>query len=169
MYNNSIGIPTIIVLVMNFVLIYLFSGSIFVFIGIVYTALSILLTLLIKKECYNKFIINLFVKNWNKNLLYNKRSENIIILSVAFLIGAMKIGAAIGIIVEVSIVLFIALAILIASGFIIEGYSSGMTLSGAYYIAKIVVKVYQLLEIVSDKIMDLIVKIEFSILGIEAK
>lgn len=125
--------------------------------------------MLIKKECYNKFIINLFVKNWNKNLLYNKRSENIIILSVAFLIGAMKIGAAIGIIVEVSIVLFIALAILIASGFIIEGYSSGMTLSGAYYIAKIVVKVYQLLEIVSDKIMDLIVKIEFSILGIEAK
>ncbi len=167
--NNNIEIGTIIVLVFNFTLIYLFSGSIFVFVGIIYTVISILVTVLIKKECYIKFIINLFVRNWNKNLIYNKRSENVIMLSIAFLVGAIKIGTAIGIIIEVSMVLFIALAILIASGFIIEGYSSGMTLSGAYYIAKIIVKAYQFLGIVSDKIMDLIVKIEFSILKIETK
>lgn len=162
-----------IVLMINFVLMYLFSGSIYFWVGIIYTIISIVLTLTLKNSQYSKVIIKLMVKSWNEDVLQNKEDENMILLSVAFLIGSMKIGAAIAIFVEVSAILFIALAILIATGFFVEGYGSGMTLGGAYNLGKWILKIGQFLFLFLDKvmgwIMDLIVKIEFSILRIEKR
>ena len=92
-----------------------------------------------------------------------------ILLSVSFLVGAIKIGATIALFVEISAILFLALAILLATGFWFEGYKSGMTISGAYYISKFTVKIFQLFNSLFDKIMELIVKLEFMALGIEKK
>lgn len=44
-----------------------------------------------------------------------------------------------------------------------------MTISGAYYISKFTVKIFQLFNSLFDKIMELIVKLEFMALGIEKK
>lgn len=163
------GIGVAIVLVANFVLIFLFSGLIFPIVGIIYTILSVIITFVAKDKKYCRLIISKLVKSWDISGIVDKEDENVLLLSIAFLIGSMKIGAAIGIFIEVSTVLFIALAILLAFGFLFEGYNSGMTVSGAYYIAKIVVKIYQFFNSLSDKIMELIVKIEFCALGIEAR
>lgn len=167
--NRGVGIGVIITLIVNFVLIYLFSGAIYPIAGIIYTMLSVIVAFVAKDKAYCKKIISILVRSWDTNVIADKTDENVLLLSVAFLIGAMKIGVAIGIFVEVSMILFIALAILIVSGFLIEGYKSGMTLSGAYNIAKIVVKIYQFFTSLADKIMEFIVKVEFSILKIETK
>ena len=63
----------------------------------------------------------------------------------------------------------IELIILLATGFWFDGYKSGMTISGAYYISKFTVKIFQLFNSLFDKIMELVVKIEFMALGIDKK
>lgn len=42
-------------------------------------------------------------------------------------------------------------------------------ISGAYYISKFAVKIFQFFNSLFDKIMELVVKIEFLILGIDKK
>lgn len=160
---------TSFVLTLNFLLIYVFSGLIYNFVGIIYTALSIILTFLLRntKYCYN--VINILVRNWRKSEIIGDSNGNAIMLSAAFLIGSMKIGAAICTFVGFGAVIFLALAFLLACGFLFEGYKSGATISGAYYLAKILVKIYQFLNSAFDKIMELIVKIEFKALKIEPK
>lgn len=159
----------VIVLLLNFGLTFFFSGSVYYFVGFIYTFIAVLLTLLLRKspKCYG--VINLFVRNWKNSELIGEESGNMILLSAAFLIGAVKIGAAIALFVEVSAILFLALAILLASGFWFEGYKSGMTISGAYYISKFAVKIFQLFNSLFDRIMELIVKFEFMFLGIDKK
>ncbi|MCI9412640.1 MAG: hypothetical protein HFG36_11335 [Eubacterium sp.] len=158
-----------IVLLLNFGLVYFFSGSVYYFVGIFYTFIAILLTLLLKKSTKCYVLINIFVKNWENSELIGEENGNMILLSVAFLIGAIKIGAAIALFVEVSAILFLALAILLATGFWFDGYKSGMTISGAYYISKFAVKIFELFNSLFDRIMELIVKIEFIALGIDKK
>lgn len=131
--------------------------------------MSILLTLSLRKSKYCYKVLNLLVINWENSELIGAESGNMILLSAAFLIGSIKIGAAITLFVEVSAILFLALAILLATGFWFDGYKSGMTISGAYYISKFAVKIFQFLNSLFDKIMELIVKIEFMILGIDKK
>lgn len=159
----------IIVLLLNFGLTFFFSGSIYYFVGIFYTLISILLTLCLRKSKYCYKVLNLLVINWENSELIGAESGNMILLSAAFLIGSIKIGAAITLFVEVSAILFLALAILLATGFWFDGYKSGMTISGAYYISKFAVKIFQFFNSLFDKIMELIVKIEFMILGIDKK
>lgn len=162
-YNTSF------ILTLNFLLIYVFSGLIYNFIGIVYTALSIILTFSLRntKYCYN--VINVLVKNWRKSEIIGDANGNTIMLSAAFLIGAMKIGAVIGTFVGFGATVLLVLAFLLACGFFFEGHTSGASISGVYYIAKIFVKIYQFLNSAFDKIMELIVKIEFKVLKIEPK
>lgn len=159
----------VIVLLINFGLTFFFSGSIYYFIGLFYTLLSILLTFSLRKSTYCYKVINLLVVNWENCELIGKEGGNMILLSVAFLIGSIKIGTAIALFVEVSAILFLALAILLATGFWFDGYKSGMTISGAYYISKFAVKIFQFVNSLFDKIMELVVKIEFMVLGIDKK
>ncbi len=159
----------IIVLFLNFGLTFFFSGSIYYFVGIFYTLISILLTLCLRKSNYCYKVLNLLVRNWENSELIGAESGNMILLSAAFLIGSIKIGTAITLFVEVSAILFLALAILLATGFWFDGYKSGMTISGAYYISKFAVKIFQFFNSLFDKIIELVVKIEFMILGIDKK
>ena len=159
----------VIVLLMNFGLTFFFSGSIYYSIGLFYTLLSILLTFSLRKSTYCYKVINLLVRNWESSELIGEEGGNMILLSVAFLIGSIKIGTAIALYVEVSAILFLDLAILLATGFWFDGYKSGMTISGAYYISKFAVKIFQFVNSLFDKIMELVVKIEFMVLGIDKK
>lgn len=160
------NVGVLIVLLLNFGLTYFFSGSIYYFVGILYTAISMVLTFSLRNSKYCYKVIDIFVRNWKNSEIIGEENRNTILLSVAFLIGAMKIGAAIAVFVEVSAILLLALIILLASGFWFDGYKSGMTISGAYYISKITIKIFQLFNSLFDKIMELIVKIEFMVLGI---
>lgn len=159
----------VIVLLLNFGLTYFFTGSVYYFVGVFYTAISILLTLSLRKSknCYK--VINLLVWNWQNSELIGEENGNMILLSVAFLIGAIKVGAAIALFVEVSAILILALIILLATGFWFDGYKSGMTVSGAYYISKFTIKIFQFFNSLFDKIMELVVKIEFMILRVDKK
>ncbi len=159
----------VIVLLLNFGLTYFFTGSIYYFVGVFYTAIAVLLTLLLRKSKYCYKMINLLVRNWENSELLGEENGNMILLSVAFLIGAIKIGAAIALFVEASAIIILALIILLATGFWFDGYKSGMTISGAYYISKFTVKIFQLFNSLFDKIMELVVKIEFMALGIDKK
>lgn len=163
------NIGVVIVLLLNFGLTYFFSGSIYYFVGFFYTAMSILLTILLRKSNYCNKVIDLLVRNWENSELIGEEGGNMIMLSVAFLIGSIKIGAAIALFVEVSAILFFTLAILLATGFWFDGYKSGITISGAYYISKFTVKIFQFFNSLFDRIMELVVKIEFMVLGIDKK
>ena len=66
----------------------------------------------------------------------------------------------------------LAFAILLASGFFFEGYSSGMTITGVFNISKIILKIYSFVESIQkwlDKLFELIIKGEYKILGIKVK
>ena len=160
---------TVIVFVINLGLIYFFSGSIYPVVGILYTTLALILTITLSDTKYCYGIINVLVRNWRKSKIIGDRNGNSIMLSAAFLIGAMKIGAVTAMFVEFGAIVILALAILIASGFLFDGYKSGMTISGAFFIAKILIKIANFFYSIFDKIMELVVKIEFKILGIEQK
>ena len=85
------------VLVVNFVLIFLLSGAVFPFVGIIYTILSIVITFVAKDKHYCKIIISKLVRSWDTSGIVDEADENVLLLSIAFLIGSMKIGGAIGI------------------------------------------------------------------------
>lgn len=157
----------VILLVINFSLIYFFTGAVYPIFGLCFTMISIIVSIVARDKKYCRKIISKFIRNWNLDGIEDEKDQNIILLSIAFLIEAIKVGAAIGIFVEVSAILLLALCILLASGFIIEGYSSGMTIGFAYNIAKIAVKVYQFFNSLTDRLMGFIVKVEFSALGIK--
>ena len=163
------SIGTWIVLILNFGLIYFFSGSVYSFVGIIYTALSVILTIALRNTrcCYG--IMNVLFRNWRECGIVGDKNGNAIMLSPAFLIGSMKIGAAIAIFVQFGAIAILALSILIASGFLFDENKSGMTISGAWFIAKILIKITYFFYSIFDKIMELVVKIEFKILGIEQK
>lgn len=160
---------TVIVFIINLGLIYYFSSSIYPVVGLLYTALALILTITLYDTRYCYGIINVLVRNWKKSEMIGEKNGNLIMLSVAFLIGAMKIGAVILMFVEFGAISIFVLAILIAFGFLFDGYKSGITISGAFFIAKIIVKIGIFFYSIFDKIMELVVKIEFKILGIEQK
>ena len=93
-------------------------------------------------------------------------------ISVAFLALAIKIGVLIHIGFMFAATVILAFAILLASGFFFEGYSSGMTITGVFNISKIILKIYSFVESIQkwlDKLFELIIKGEYKILGIKVK
>lgn len=159
------NIGKFIFLVMNFGLILFFTGNFYLMLGVICTVLSIIITLLFRNNFVGYYIISSQIKNYKDKI---GKENRVLLLSIAFLVLSMKLSAAIAIVVEISGILLIALAILIASGYIIEGRQSGMSIGLAYYLSKAVVKIYLLLSSLIDKIVELIVKFEFYILKIES-
>lgn len=159
-------------IVFNTLIIYAFSGLVYSFIGIPYTALSLILTLLTlifgKSEFYY-FIIGLVLKKWKESKVLEVEGGEALLLSCAFLIGVMKIGAAIGVFVLTGATILIAFTILLVSGYFFEGKASGMTATGAYLIARIAAKITWFLTSIFDNLMEMLIKLQMKLLGIEGK
>ena len=93
-------------------------------------------------------------------------------ISVAFLSLAVKIGVLIKTGIYLVALLLVTVAILLASGFFFEGRSSGMSITGAYNISKILLKIYSFIEPVikwCDTLFEWIIKGEYKIVGIEVQ
>ena len=82
----------------------------------------------------------------------NEQERNSCLVSIAFLILSLKVGAGIALIVEGLAIVLVAFCILIASGWLIEGRASGMSVGLAYNISKLVMKIYLFLNSLVDKL-----------------
>ena len=152
----------IAVIIINLVLTYVFTGGflpeIGPIVGVVYVAISAFgIYYLRDKEAGLKFV--------NRHLIplddgMHDIEEQEILISAAFLALGMKIGTALGLAVTFR---------LVASGFLIEGRKSGMTLSGAWSIAKGIIWIYNKLNGIYEFIAQQIVKLEFKILKVDMK
>ena len=161
----------IAVIIINLVLTYIFTGGflpeIGPIVGIVYIVISAFgIYYLRDKEAGLKFV--------NRHLVpiddgMHDIEEQEILISAAFLSLGMKIGTALGLAVTFSLVAMLAFCILVASGFLIEGRKSGMTISGAWSIAKGIIWIYNKLNGIYEFIAQQIVKLEFSILKVDMK
>lgn len=155
----------------NLVLCFVFTSSflpeIGIVVGIIYVAISAIGIYYLKdKEMGWKFVNRYLIPL--DNGIHDKEELGILI-SAAFLALGMKIGTVLALAVTFSVTLAVAFCILLATGFIIEGRKSGMTVSGAWYIAKGVVWVYNKLNGLYEFIAQQIVKLEFYILKVDMK
>lgn len=158
----------IIALIINCGLIWFFTCSFYPFIGLAYTILSLAGTLYFCNREFGKCIINKELRFIDNRYVYSNEA-NIILLSAAFLSLGIKLGAAIALFVYTGATLLLTFCILLAMGYFFEGTQSGITVGLAYSIAKLCFKLYQLLDWIPDKIAELLVWIEFKLLGIETK
>lgn len=159
----------IIILIINYILTLFFAGGYYPAVGVVLCIASVMFSLLDKGTVIGEYIVLSQIRSWNPGDLVEAKDKRPVLLSISFLTLSMKIGAAIAVFVEVSAVLLLAFCILIASGYLFEGRKSGMSIGGAWAISKLVVKVYLFFTSLVDKLADLIVKIEFALLKVEAE
>lgn len=161
----------IVVQAINLALAYFFMSSFLPNIGIIVEIIYVMISAIGIYYLRDKNLGCKFV-NWQLISLddgINDNEEMGILISAAFLALGMKIGTVLALAVSVSMTLAIAFCILLASGYIIEGKKSGMTISGSWYIAKAVMWVYNKLNGLYEFIAQQIVKLEFHVLKIDIK
>lgn len=155
----------------NLALAYFFISSflpkIGIIVGIIYVIISAVGIYYLKdREIGWKFVNRHLIPTDNG---IHDSEEKGMLLSAAFLALGMKIGTALSLAVSFSMTLVIAFCILVATGYIIEGKSSGMTIPVAWYIAKGVIWVYNKINGLYEFIVQQIVKLEFYVFKIDIK
>lgn len=138
-----------IVIGFNLILSYIFMSGflpqIGIITGIIYVIISVIGILYLRKENRWFKFVNTQIKpaNGKSQEVY----EPEVITSVAFLVLGMKIGTVLGLAVTFSMVLILTLCILLASGYIIEGRKSGMTIKTAWNSAKLIIWVFNKIKV----------------------
>lgn len=151
---------------------FFFAGMNYQVVGIVLSALSLISSIFFAEYNWMHVFAKLVIKSDNIDLYFSKGNANRILISVAFLALAIKMGVLIHIGFMFATTVILAFAILLASGFFFEGYSSGMTITGAFNISKIILKIYSFVESIQkwfDKLFELVIKAEYKILGIKVE
>lgn len=160
---------TYIVITINIILTVFFAGSYLIGVGLFMAILSMITICLFKENQIGYFIIQNQIKSYDKSLLLNNKEHNALLVSIAFLTLALKLGAAIALIIEGAAVIIIAFCILLASGWLFLGRESGMSVGLAYLISKLVMKIYLFCNSLADKLAMAVVRVEFSLLKIEER
>lgn len=163
----------VIILLINFGLTFFFSGSEYVIWGIIFTLISVICSVCIP-ECdmgnkINNVIIRSQIKSWDMQNIVKYEFQIPILKSISFLVLSMKLAAIIGIVIEFFVIAKVFIAILVASGWLIEGKKSGMDAGTAVSLSVIMIKIYKLITSCIDKIVEWLVRLEFSVLGINTK
>lgn len=156
-----------IVIGINIMLTMFFAGSYYAGVGIIMGVISIIMSCFLKENKVAYCIIKSQIKKYDLNILSDRKEHNSLLVSIAFLIMAVKIGAAIAMIVEGAAIILLAFCILLVSGWLLMGSSSGMSVGSAYNISRVVMKIYLLCNSLIEKLALLIVKMEFLLLKIE--
>ena len=157
----------IVIIISNVILETFIAGASYRLIGVLVLAFSIIMLVI---GCKNKFCMYVVTKqlrlcgNQIDNLVLR---EERLLISVACLSIAVKIGMGIALFVKIGAVGVIAVCILLAFGYFFEGAASGMTPGLSYTIARLLVKIYSFISITTDKIAMLIAKLELHLLHIE--
>jgi len=164
--DTSKKIIKYIAIIANIGLSVFFAGSYYYFVGLIMGMLCIL-SFIFKDTVVGDLIIKSQIHNYNRFLLGDEKEDKLILLTIAFLVLSMKVGAIIALVVEGLVILIVAFCILLAFGWFFDGVQSGVSPGIAYAISRIIVKIYLFLNSAVSKIAEWIVKLEFSILGIE--
>ena len=139
------------------------------FVGIGIFIINLVVVTFLKDTQFAHWLVHLEIRSYDVDSFFEEENINQLLVSIALLSIDIKICAAIGMIIEGLSALFIALAILIACGYLIEGSRSGMTIGGAMSIGKILARIGSALMSIWEKIVILIVKAEFKLFGVELK
>lgn len=153
------------ILTLNFIIIFMLTIGIFYpFVGIVFTMMSILATLLLYNNTLGFWLIELLIKNKGmaNHLEANGRK---ILLSAGFIGLALKLGTLYGCFLFGGTVIVLFIVIVLAFGLLFEGRVEDFV--GAYYLAKIIARVAIFISSWMDPIINFVIKIEFKRLGIE--
>lgn len=165
-------ILTAIIITLNTFGVFFFTGMDFPIFGIALSILSMLCSIFFSEYVWMHVFATTVIRSHNIGKYFSKGNANRIVISVAFLSLAVKIGVLIKTGIYLVALLLVTVAILLASGFFFEGRSSGMSITGAYNISKILLKIYSFIEPVMkwcDTLFEWIIKGEYKILGIEAQ
>ena len=160
---------TVIIITLNTIGVFFFTGMDFPIFGIALSILSILCSIFFSEYVWMHVFATTVIRSHNIGKYFSKGNANRIVISVAFLSLAVKIGVLIKTGIYLVALLLVTVAILLASGFFFEGRSSGMSITGAY---KILLKIYSFIEPVikwCDTLFEWIIKGEYKILGIEVQ
>ena len=163
---------TVIIITLNTIGVFFFTGMDFTIFGIALSILSILCSIFFSEYVWMHVFATTVIRSHNIGKYFSKGNANRIVISVAFLSLAVKIGVLIKTGIYLVALLLVTVAILLASGFFFEGRSSGMSITGAYNISKILLKIYSFIEPVikwCDTLFEWIIKGEYKILGIEVQ
>mgnify|MGYP003268091129 FL=1 len=163
---------TVIIITLNTIGVFFFTGMDFPIFGIALSILSILCSIFFSEYIWMHVFATTVIRSHNIGKYFSKGNANRIVISVAFLSLAVKIGVLIKTGIYLVALLLVTVAILLASGFFFEGRSSGMSITGAYNISKILLKIYSFIEPVikwCDTLFEWIIKGEYKILGIEVQ
>jgi hypothetical protein len=163
---------TVIIITLNTVGVFFFTGMDFPIFGIALSILSMLCSIFFSEYVWMHVFATTVIRSHNIVKYFSKGNANRIVISVAFLSLAVKIGVLIKTGIYLVALLLVTVAILLASGFFFEGRSSGMSITGAYNISKILLKIYSFIEPVikwCDTLFEWIIKGEYKILGIEVQ
>ena len=165
-------ILTAIIITLNTFVVFFFIGMDFPIFGIALSILSMLCSIFFSEYVWMHVFATTVIRSHNIGKYFSKGNANRIVISVAFLSLAVKIGVLIKTGIYLVALLLVTVAILLASGFFFEGRSSGMSITGAYNISKILLKIYSFIEPVMkwcDTLFEWIIKGEYKILGIEVQ
>lgn len=163
---------TVIIITLNTIGVFFFTGMDFPIFRIALSILSILCSIFFSEYVWMHVFATTVIRSHNIGKYFSKGNANRIVISVAFLSLAVKIGVLIKTGIYLVALLLVTVAILLASGFFFEGRSSGMSITGAYNISKILLKIYSFIEPVikwCDTLFEWIIKGEYKILGIEVQ
>lgn len=163
---------TVIIITLNTVGVFFFTGMDFPIFGIALSILSMLCSIFFSEYVWMHVFATTVIRSHNIGKYFSKGNANRIVISVAFLSLAVKIGVLIKTGIYLVALLLVTVAILLASGFFFEGRSSGMSITGAYNISKILLKIYSFIDPVikwCDTLFEWIIKGEYKILGIEVQ
>lgn len=163
---------TVIIITLNTIGVFFFTGMDFPILGIALSILSMLCSIFFSEYVWMHVFATTVIRSHNIGKYFSKGNANRIVISVAFLSLAVKIGVLIKTGIYLVALLLVTVAILLASGFFFEGRSSGMSITGAYNISKILLKIYSFIEPVikwCDTLFEWIIKGEYKILGIEVQ
>lgn len=154
------------VLTLNFIIIFLLTYGIFnPIVGVVFTSISMLISLTKSDTSFGEWVIKKLVKKKGKvsdNLATSGRK---VLLSADFIGLALKCGALYGtyLVAGVTVIMFVALVL--AFGLLFESRPGDF--SGAFYLAKLVAKIAVMIDSLLDPVINFIIRKEFEWLGIE--
>ncbi len=154
------------VLTLNFVIIFLLTYGIFSsIIGVVFTSISMLISLRKSDTSFGEWVMKKLVKKKGKVSDNLGASGRKVLLSAGFIGLALKCGALYGTYLVVGVTVIMFVAFVFAFGLLFESRPGDFL--GTFYLAKLVAKIAVMLDSLLDPVINFIIRKEFEWLVIE--
>lgn len=162
------SVQYIIILLVNFGFTFFFTHATYLLVGIIYTAMTILITFFFYNTQFAHMIVKHSLVSCGNELVEQGKIGKQVIISAACLTLGMEIEAILALITVFIGIGILALAIFIACNTVFsnEGPSK---IGKSLLIARLVTKIYLFFTSILDKIIEKLVEIEFRFLKIKRK